>query len=637
MYIVTSVNNKNIKLDNVMQQNISYNSKKQYIIQKFNLNHYASSILASRFCNQDINNQFDQKITSFLQQNSLYQYHNSTTHSTAVNIPINFHKMSHVVHRIVDQVKAGKKIGIISDYDVDGATSAALLSKFLTKMYQIFDSTYAINTNCNHKIDERIFCKIPHRVKDGYGPSIEFMKEFQDKNIDLVITLDCGTSAFEPIAYAKENKIDVIVIDHHTPKNELPQAFAIVNPYTLFTPEDVFQKTQYMAAVGVTFCVISAIQKYISDQEYYTHQVHIDINEYLDLVAIGTVCDMMKIVDINRQIVKYGLQYIRQQKNIGIKCLIEVAQITDKIQESHIGFAIGPRINAGGRIGEDQYLGFKLLTTHDKIEAMKIATTLHNLNAIRQDINLSAENLAEISATQNENENFILSCGNWHIGIIGIVAGRLKEKFNKPAFVISIDDNENNDKKTLKGSSRSVPELHLGQLIERGIAKGILENGGGHAMAGGFSILHSKLDEFREFLHVELEGKVWSKQEITVDCVLSTQSIINQKNIILDTIEMIGPYGIGNKPPVFLLHNTHITQIIFLKEIHMRITITNDGKSFCNAMIFNGKDNILGKYAQNAYKNEVKISIIVDISRWKDDVSISIQDIIPSTEISDLL
>lgn len=642
---------------------------------------------------------FENSPKSSFRDSSADSLYNSPCHShTSLQMPLAFPNMNKAIDRILEQIKQNKKIGIISDYDVDGATSAAILFKYLSQVYKLHDNDNNRNNNDNnnnnnnqtnqsnhsHQSQQNIVCIIPHRVKDGYGPSKEIFQKFKNQNIDLVFTLDCGTSAFEAIDYAMEEGIDVIVIDHHTPKSQLPNAFVIINPYLLSTPEDIFEKSKFFAAVGVTYCLICAMNEKIEsthalspDQHHLfssqssfqsPHQHRIDISSYLDLVAIGTICDMMQLTGLNRLIVQKGLKLIQQQRNIGIKMLAETAKITTRIKASNIGFAIGPRINAGGRIGDDQYLGYKLLTTESSIEAMKIAQTLSSLNSIRQDINASTEKMAKTLV--NENDNFILCHGNWHQGIIGIVASRLKEEFNKPAFAISeyvhesesecdykaeseskIDSKSTDKDKSddiLKGSCRSVAELHVGQLVERAISKGVLVNGGGHAMAAGFALHKSKINAFREFLKNELQNKIWKEEEIFADCVLSTQAIIKQEKEILNAVELLEPYGIGNKTPVFLLHNVNIVKIVFIKDVHMRVSLTSDSTHIVHAMVFNGKDSKVGKFIQNAYdgagnnnnpninrnknsnnnsnNNKLTISCLVNISIWNESISISVQD-----------
>lgn len=713
------------------------NRIQNYLQQKFNLNFYAASILSNRIYNNISHNNrannsshlsrfhlenniqknniqnsqrddanLESSINTFMQIMPLNDsFHDSSRDSlddASLQMPLAFPTINKAIDRVLQQINQNKKIGIISDYDVDGATSAAILFKYLSQVYKLYNnndinsyhnigghSTQYNNTQYNqaNQYKENILCIIPHRVKDGYGPSKEIFQKFNDQNIDLVFTLDCGTSAFEAIDYATEQGIDVIVIDHHTPKSQLPNAFVIINPYLLSTPKDIFEKSKFFAAVGVTYCLICAMNEKIESIFPMSPHQQIDISSYLDLVAIGTICDMMQLTGLNRLIVQKGLKLIQKQRNIGIKMLVDTAKITTKIKASNIGFAIGPRINAGGRIGDDQYLGYKLLTTESSIDAMKIAQTLSSLNSIRQDINASTEKMAKTLV--NENENFILCHGNWHQGVIGIVASRLKEEFNKPAFAISefvsdsisesitnpvyelthktkdkaksdiipknniaeksISKNISNTASDdiLKGSCRSVAELHVGQLIERAISKGILVNGGGHAMAAGFAIHKSKINAFREFLKNELQNKIWKGEEIFTDCVLSTQAIVKQETEILNAVEVLEPYGIGNKTPIFLLHNVSIVKIVFIKDVHMRVSLTSDNVHAVHAMAFNGKDSKVGKFIQNAYNGFVKnnndngninnsnnnalksnltISCLVNISSWNESISISIQD-----------
>jgi single-stranded-DNA-specific exonuclease len=620
---------KNNKFVEIYQQNQRLET---FIEQNFTtLSQISVRLLASIFDKFDKNHQshgIRHEIESFL--------HHDFNHIPQIKFP----DSQKAIDLVLKTIKNGNKIGIITDYDVDGATSGAILYKFLTELYYFYNqnnrnhqstqNSQIIINDQNHS-SENIIVKIPHRVNDGYGPSIKIFEEFANEKVDLVFTLDCGTSAFEAIEYAKSQNINVIVIDHHTPKGNLPEAFAIINPYLIEVPTDIFEKTKNLAAVGVTFMFIRSIiensEITLETDFQQNHAPKIDLKKYLDLVAIGTICDMMNINGINRIFIKEGLKLIQSKNNLGLSQL--TSSIKDKILSTHIGYIIGPRINAGGRIGNDQYLGFKLLTTSHHIDAMKISNELNVINSIRQDINFDAELEAEIY--ENPNENFILAVGKWHVGVIGIVASRLKEKFNKPAFVISdsIDissiDISNNSHNELKGSARSVEGLHLGQLIEHGIQKGILSNGGGHAMAGGFSIKRENLNQMREFLKDFLSTYSWAQSKIFVNLNLSLQSLNSD---LLKAIESLEPYGNSNPNPLFLISDLKIKNIMILKEKHMRISVYDNFGNQMDFVYFGVNNTEIGKFLYSCMKNSTRIGFIISISEWNGRVSVNVKDVV---------
>jgi single-stranded-DNA-specific exonuclease len=378
--------------------------------------------------------------------------------------------MDKAATRFAEAVVNKEKITIFGDYDVDGATSSALLKRFFRDV----------------DIDAGIY--IPNRILEGYGPNLDALKKLKDEGNTLVITVDCGIVSFEPIKGAKDYGLEIIVIDHHLSTDEMPEAYAVVNP-NRFDDEFEFKS---LAAVGVAFLTVVAIRSKLRDMGYFKDKPEPNLLDYLDLVALGTVCDVMQLNNVNRAFVAQGLKLINQRKNLGIATLSNVARLEVVPQSYHLGFVIGPRINAGGRVGEGM-LGATLLSTLDSMEAFTIATRLEQLNDERRAVEavILEEAINEVESKELYKKPLIIVTGNnWHQGILGILASRIKEKYSRPTAIISFVDGMG------KGSARSITGIDLGSLLANAKQKGILVHGGGHAMAGGFTIEQSKLPEF---------------------------------------------------------------------------------------------------------------------------------------------
>ena len=335
---------------------------------------------------------------------------------------------------------------------------------------------------------------IPCRFKEGYGPNKEAFKQLIDEGNDLIITVDCGTVAFEPIKYSQDRGVDVIVVDHHLSQDKLPEAYAVVNPNRL----DENFPFKNIAAVGVVFFVVTAIRSVLRHKGYFQEEniMEPDIMEYLDLVALGTVCDVMPLIDINRAFVQHGLRLINKKKNLGLKVLADCANVNKKSESYHLGYIYGPRINAGGRVGKG-YLGAVLLSTDSYQEAYDSAMSLEKYNQQRKSIEsiILEEALDNIKQNNLEENSVILVYGkDWHCGVLGILASKIKEKYQKPVIIISLNDGIG------KGSARSIQGIDIGKNITIAKEEGILIEGGGHEMAGGFSIEEGKIEKFHEFL-----------------------------------------------------------------------------------------------------------------------------------------
>ncbi len=363
--------------------------------------------------------------------------------------------------RIADAVVRGESIAIFGDYDVDGATSAALLASFLRSA----------------GADPLIH--IPDRIFEGYGPNVGAIQSLADRGARLLVTVDCGTTSLEPITQAKRMGLDVVVIDHHQADEVLPPAVAIVNPNRL----DDLSKLTYLAAVGLVFLTIVAINRELRRRGFWTGaRAEPDLLGFLDLVALGTVADVVPLKGLNRAFVAKGLLAMRRRERIGLTALMDVGRLSGPPESWHLGFLLGPRINAGGRIGRAD-LGVNLLLEQDSIEATRMAEELDRLNRERQAIEQATLGHAEAEAMaalglEEKGAVVVTASEGWHPGIVGLVAARLKERFGRPAFAIALEPGDSGT-----GSGRSIAGVDLGRAVRQAVAEGLLVKGGGHAMA----------------------------------------------------------------------------------------------------------------------------------------------------------
>ncbi len=515
--------------------------------------------------------------------------------------------MKKAAERLAQAVINKEKITIFGDYDVDGATSSALLKRFFRDV----------------GLEAGIY--IPNRILEGYGPNIEALKKRKDEGNSLVITVDCGIVSFEPLKGAKEYGLDIIVLDHHLSTDEIPDAYAVVNPNRF---DDDFE-FKSLAAVGVAFLSVVAIRVELRNKGYFKNKTEPNLLDYLDLVALGTVCDVMQLNNINRAFVAQGLKLINQRKNLGIATLSNVARLEVVPQSYHLGFVIGPRINAGGRVGEG-LLGAQLLSTLDPMEAFSIATKLEQLNDERRSVEslILEDAIKEIELNNLANNSLIVVKGsNWHQGILGILASRIKEKYNRPAAIISFVDGIG------KGSARSITGIDLGSLLASAKQKGLLLHGGGHAMAGGFTIQEDKLDDFQKFVTESLGNtdEVFSKaKEYEVDAVVSLSAVNGELN---RTMSRAAPFGNGNHQPRFALVNVTIVNIHVVGKIHFMVIVADKKtdkhmKNTLKCMLFKAVDSELGKFiTQNKGKKLTLIGFIQGNIYDKEKADFIIEDI----------
>ncbi len=485
--------------------------------------------------------------------------------------PCQLKDMQKAVNRLAESILNGEEIGIMGDYDVDGATSSALLKLFLNSIH----------------VKAHVF--IPDR-DDGYGPNIREMQKFYHEGIRLVVTVDCGMTAFEPIDFGTKIGLDIIILDHHEPEKKLPNAYAVVNPKRL--DESKNNPFYGLAAVGVVFLTVVALNRTLRQKGFYKDIKEPDLKQWLDLVAFGTVCDVVPLKGVNRLFVKTGLKQMHSQQNVGLAALSEVAKVNEKISAYHLGYILGPRINAGGRVGRSD-LGMKLLSTFNKIEAVQLATELEELNILRRNIETQVLEDAINQAQKSIEKNlpFILVKGlKWHQGVVGIVAGRLKEKYNLPSFVLSIEGDE------AKGSSRSIPGIDLGHLVIEALNKGILNRGGGHPMAAGFSLETSKINDFETFLLSFIEPKMAHVEDtssfLEIDAVLDIMAVQTE---LLNKLNQLEPYGEGNPEPLFVIHDVKIAKTILTSNGHIICKLTGRNGGQLDAVSFRARDTEVGR------------------------------------------
>ncbi len=443
--------------------------------------------------------------------------------------PFDLLDMEAAVLHVINAVQARKKITIFADYDVDGATSSALLRRFF------------------REIGVAVEIYVPDRVLEGYGPNSQALLALKKNGTDLVITVDCGTTAFKPLEDAVKAGLEIIVIDHHLGVLEKPAALAVINPNRI--DENFPHKN--LCAAGVCFLFAVAINKRLREIVFYSDKIaEPKIMQLLDLVALGTVCDVMPLTGLNRAFVAQGLKILRTRQNLGIRALCDVAGLDEEPSAYHLGFIIGPRINAGGRVGKSD-LGARILSTEDEEEAQSIAAQLHALNAERKEIETKV--LQEsIDGLEGKNDQIIFAVGNdWHQGVIGIVASRIKDLYNRPTAAISI----NSTTQIAKASCRSINGIDFGSAILQARLNGLLLEGGGHAMAGGFSMEAAKIPQLQKFFHDLLSEKI---AELTKEKLREFHCQLDLQNINVDLlkhIQRLEPYGAGNSRPKFIIRN----------------------------------------------------------------------------------
>ena len=500
--------------------------------------------------------------------------------------------MQKAVERVAEAVIAQEKIAIIGDYDVDGATSSSILTRFL-KQVGIIPLVH-----------------IPSR-EEGYGPSDLAFAKFKDQKINLVITIDCGTTAFDVLNRAAAAGFEIIIIDHHEAEALLPKVYAVVNPKRL-DEKNPYEYLQYMSAVGVGFMFLVALNRQLRQKGFYQGQSEPNLLQLLDLVALGTVCDVVPLRGLNRAYVKQGLKVMALQQNVGLKNLMQELKMSTAPSAYHLGFVLGPRINACGRVG-DATLGSKLLCSENDDEAQKLAAKFNEFNEQRKEI----ENyvlLQAIEQVEKEESEFPMAFAygkDWHQGVIGIVAGKLKERYHLPAFVMSVEDND------VKGSARSVDGVDLGALIIAAKEKGVITGGGGHTMAAGFSLLPTQINEFKKFAGEYISRHLDEHQavpQLYIDCRLSVGAVnLN----FAENISLLEPFGTGNPEPQIMLSDVVISRPQVVGSGHVKCFLSSSSGGYLPAIAFRCTDNEIGQALLANYGEVYDVVGNVKIDEWQ--------------------
>ena len=485
------------------------------------------------------------------------QRHLSPTLRDFLPDPSEFNDMETAADRIAQAVLTNERIAIYGDYDVDGATSSALLIRLLRDLG--VEADYYI----------------PDRLLEGYGPSGEALVKLAEAGSSLIVTVDCGAMAHEALAMASDAGVDVIVVDHHKCSPELPRAAALVNPNRL-DENDLAAAHGHLAAVGVAFLLAIALVRTLRGQGFFEDRKEPDLFALLDVVALGTVADVAALHGLNRAFVAQGLKVMGRRDNIGMAALIDASRLKRAPACSDLGFALGPRINAGGRVGEST-LGVRLLTTQDAEEAQQIAAQLSALNEERRAIEAEVQQAAEEQlAAQHNRAVHVVAARGWHPGVIGIVAGRIKEKSGKPSLVIALDENGEG-----KGSGRSIPGVDLGAAIIRAREEGLLVKGGGHAMAAGLTVAEDKLEAFSDWLDAHLEGPVsraGENREMLLDLAVAPGGLTPD---LVEALDRGGPYGVGWPGPRVAVGPVRLVKCDIVGSDHVRLIASGeDGRSF---------------------------------------------------------
>ncbi len=512
--------------------------------------------------------------------------------------------------RLADAIVREESIAIFGDYDVDGATAAALLARYLR--------------HCG--LDPVVH--IPDRIFEGYGPNVEAIRSFAARGVTLLVTVDCGTTSVEPLAEAGRLGLDAVVIDHHQADEELPVAAAIVNP----NRADDLSGLGHLAAVGLVFLTLVAVTRELRRRDFWAGaRPEPDLMSLLHLVALGTVADVVPLIGLNRAFVAKGLIALRRREHVGQTALMDVARLSGPPEPWHLGFLLGPRINAGGRIGRAD-LGVRLLLEEDPSEAARIAGELDRLNHERRAIEQATLAQAEAEALaalglEEKGAVVVTAQEGWHAGVVGLVAARLKERYGRPAFAIALEPGG-----TGTGSGRSIAGVDLGRAVRAAVREGLLVKGGGHAMAAGVTLRKAALAPFRAFLEDSLSGAVEAarrERALLIDGAVSAGGF----NLALaELLARAGPYGAGNPEPMLALPAHSIAYADPVGESHIRVRLKSGDGKFVNAIAFRVMGTPLGKALLDNRGHAVHAAGSLAVDRWQGEerVQLRLTDIAPA-------
>lgn len=509
--------------------------------------------------------------------------------------PYTVTQMEVAAKRIADAARRRETVAIFGDYDVDGATSAALLAWHLR--------------HCG--LDPLIH--IPDRIFEGYGPNVEAVRALAAKGATLLVTVDCGTTSIEALAEAKRLGMTVIVIDHHQCGDVLPEVDALVNPNR---PDDL-SGLGHLAAVGLVFVTLVAVNRELRRRGFWTGQMpEPDLLGMLHHVALGTVADVAPLIGLNRAFVAKGLIALRRRDHVGHTALMDVARLNGPPEAWHLGFMLGPRINAGGRIGRAD-LGVRLLLEGDVSEAARIAAELDRLNTERRAIEQVAEAQAEAEALaalglEDKSAVIVTASEGWHPGVVGLVASRLKEKFSRPAFAIALEPGG-----TGTGSGRSISGVDLGRMVRQAVADGLLVKGGGHAMAAGITLRKERLAEFRAYAEAALAQDVARSRhahELLVDGAVSARAVTPE---LVATLNRAGPYGAANPEPTIALPSHQLVYADEVGQAHVRVRLKSGDGATVNGIAFRAVGQKLGNALKENRGQTIHVAGALVVDRWQ--------------------
>jgi single-stranded-DNA-specific exonuclease len=512
--------------------------------------------------------------------------------------PSRLRDMDAAAERLARAIKADESIAVFGDYDVDGATSSALLHRFFASI----------------GVSLRIY--IPDRMTEGYGPNLPALLKLREEGVRVVLTVDCGTTAFAPLEGAAKAGLDVIVVDHHTAEPALPRAAAVINPNRL----DDTSRVGQLAAVGVTFLLVVAMNRALRNAGWYGGgRTEPNLKQWLDLVALGTVCDVVPLTGVNRALVAQGLKVMARRGNPGLAALGDAARLMETPTAYHTAFVLGPRINAGGRVGQAD-LGARLLSTDDAVEAAELARRLEALNAERRVLEQTVLNdaIARVEREAREDRFLLVAGEGWHPGVIGIVAARLKERYNRPAAVAAIENG------IAKGSGRSMPGFDMGSAIIAARQAGLLINGGGHAMAAGFTVATDKIAALRDFVS-ERAGALGTDGLVPK---LSVDATVSARGASVETaqlVEKLGPFGSGNPEPRFAIPDLRVMRAEVVGENHVRAFLAGADGTRIKAIAFRSLEGGLGPALLNANTAPVHVAGHLRTDSWQGQVGVQLQ------------
>ena len=570
---------------------------KNWLFKKYDKN-YAKKISETfRF------NEFLSKIISIrkIELDQIENFINPTIKKNLTN-PNSIKDMDIATTTTISHIENKNVIGIFGDYDVDGATSTAILAKYFKQIKQPFELL------------------IPDRIKDGYGPNEKGFDVLINKGSKLIISADCGTSSYQAISHAKNKNIETIVIDHHQGDVKLPEANAIVNPNRI----DDKSNMVYLCAAGVCFMFLVALNSKLRNKNWFklNNIIEPDILNFLDLVCLGTICDVVPVIGLNRAIVKQGLKVFGKRKNIGLKTLYDNSKIKNQPNTYHLGYLIGPKINAGGRVGKSSF-GAELLISDNQEKVDYLAKELNNFNEQRKKIEFELIQKIENETKYSKDPILLIQGKDFHEGIIGIAASRIKDKYKKPCIIISVNG------KIGKGSARSVFGFDIGSIIISAVQNRILIKGGGHKMAGGFSININNIETFKEFL-IKKYNNLGIKNDNLKNLYLDSLILPTALNVeFYKNIEVLSPFGAGNPEPKFIIEDLKLANSNIIANKHIKAIFYSKSNEVVKTIAFNSVGTVLESYLIKNNKSTMNIAGTLISNYWngKNNIEFVINDI----------